>query len=322
MLTRCVTHFHMPPTPTLPPWKKKISEWLQEDYAFLPEKVKKKYLITGIGHAGGCMFPNATETQLAAICRFCLWAFTIDDAFEFSPESELGTIGRRALTTLQDGVAVSNEPLYRQLLQLRHELLQLGSEDWLKRFCLSIGSYFDGLQQEVPFRRSLVFPAWEHFVSIRTKAVNVYALINLADLITGNILPDNIVNHPDLLELRRLTCRILSWSNDCFSAHLEKGNDVLNIVLMIENEKHCTMEDAYQQAIDFHNQDLKSFCTLKDALPDFGRYTATVQSYIENLAFMMHGHLHWRQTFTKRYDALTVGHPSTELKAVQLTANA
>lgn len=321
MLTLCVTLSLMQPTLTHQQWKKKIGEWLQDDYYFLPEKVKKKYLITGVGYAGGCLFPNANIAQLRAICRFCLWAFTIDDSFEFSTVSELKIICQKALAYLQGAKVNADEPLYGHLPLLRKELLRLSSEDWLTRFNTSLAVYFDGIQQEIPFRKNLIFPTWDQFFEIREKSVNVYPLINIAELITGTVLPNRIAEHPFLKEIEKLTCRILSWSNDYFSAHMEKGKDVLNIVLMIENEKQCTMDDAYRMAIDLHNQDLNRFCVLKDSLPDFGYYTSNVIAYIDNLSLMIHGHLHWRLTFTKRYDTLTAGHPSTELKGGKLSIN-
>ncbi|RFS23897.1 hypothetical protein DVR12_08395 [Chitinophaga silvatica] len=311
----------MQPILTLKQWKKKISEWLENEYSFLPEKVKKKYLTTGVGHAGGCMFPNASEAQLTAVCRFFLWAFTIDDSFEFSTVDELQIICRKALAYLQGTVANTDEPLYQHLPTLREELLQLGSEEWLNRFNTSLAIYFDGIQQEIPFRKNLVFPSWDQFISIREKAVNVYPLVNFAELITGTVLPDEVVAHPVLQELARLTCRILSWSNDYFSAHMEKGNDVLNIVLMMEHLEQCSMEEAYKKAVAFHDQDLARYCYLTEHLPDFGTYAAGVNAYVQNLSLMIHGYLYWTLTLTKRYSVGTTGHPSGELKDGKLSVN-
>lgn len=311
----------MQPILTLKKWKKKISEWLQDDYSFLPEKVKKKYLTTGVGHAGGCMFPKASEAQLTAVCRFFLWAFTIDDSFEFSTVSELQTIHQKALSCLQGTVLNTEEPLYRHLPLLRNELLQFGSEDWLNRFTASLTMYFDGIQEEIPFRKNLIFPSWEQFITIREKAVNVHPLVNLAELITGCVLPRDILAHPTLQGLGKLTCRILSWSNDYFSAHMEKGNDVLNLVLMMEHEKNCTMDEAYKLAVDFHNQDLSDYCNLANEHHDFGVYSSTVDAYVENLSLMIHGYLHWTLTLTKRYSTGITGHPSGELKDGQLSVN-
>jgi len=295
--------------------EEKIKEWLAGPYSYLPEKAKQKYLHTGVGHAGGCMFPRANEAQLTTVCRFYIWAFMIDDTFEYATVEELQAIHRRSLAILNGAPVHPGEILYRELPQLRQDLLATGSEAWLQRFCNSLTIYFEGIQQEIPYRKSMQFPAFEEFVGIREKAVNVYPLVDLAQAITGEILPSGVLEHPVLQRLAQLTCRILSWSNDYFSAHLEKGNDVLNLVLILQHERNCSMEAAYAAAVEVHDQDVATFCLLKQALPDFGLYAAPVVNYVENLALMIHGYLHWTHVFTERYK--TGGHPSKDLKQGQ-----
>jgi hypothetical protein len=296
--------------------EEKISEWLSGPYSYLPEKAKKKYLHTGVGHAGGCMFPKASKAQLTAICRFYVWAFMIDDTFEYATVGELQAIQQKALAILLgESVPGPGEILYQQLPLLRKELLTMASEAWLKRFCNSLAGYFEGVQQEIPYRKNLQFPTFEAFVPLREKAANVHPLADLAQAITGEILPAGVLEHPVLERLAQLTCRILAWTNDYFSAHLEQGNDVLNLVLVLQHERQCSLKAAYTAAVQVHDQDVTTFCLLKQALPDFGLYTAPVVNYIDNLALMIHGHVHWIQTFTERYK--TQGHPSKELKGRQ-----
>ncbi len=298
--------------------EEKIREWLAGPYSYLPEKAIKKYLHTGVGHAGGCMFPRASYTQLTAVCRFYVWAFMIDDTFEFATVEELELIRHRSLEVLRGSQPRPDEILYQQLPLLRQDLLSIGAEIWLERFCHSLNGYFDGLQQEIPYRKNMRFPAFDDFVALRIKSANVHTLVDLAQAVTGHILPAGVMEHPVLQRLAQLTCRILSWTNDYFSAHQEIGNDVLNLVLVLQHERECSLESAYEAALEIHDRDVATFCLLKQALPDFGLYTAPVVSYVENLAFMMHGHLHWIRTFTERYNM--AGHPSKELKGSQSVA--
>ena len=295
----------------------KIREWLAGPYSYLPEKAIKKYLHTGVGYAGGCMFPRANNAQLTAVCRFYVWAFMIDDMFEFGVPEELDGIRDRSLEILRGAEPRPDEILYRQLPALRQDLLAIGSGVWLERFCHSLSGYFSGLRREIPFRKSMQFPSFEEFADIREQSVNVYPLVDLAQAITGEILPSGVLEHPVLQRLAQLTCRILSWSNDYFSAHLEQGNDVLNLVLILQHERGCSLEAAYAAAVEVHDQDVATFCLLKQALPDFGLYATPVVNYVENLALMIHGYLHWTHTFTERYQ--TGGHPSSDLKKGQST---
>ncbi|WP_212006537.1 hypothetical protein [Chitinophaga sp. HK235] len=294
----------------------KIGGWIKAHYDFLPEKVKKKYMHTGVGLAAGCMFPRANAAQLTAISRFFLWAFIIDDSFEFATVEQIEQIREIALPILRGNSTGTSAALYHELPMLRRELLSFANERWMNRFCDSLDVYFDGVGMEIPYRVNLVFPSFEEFYAIREKAVNVDPLVDFAEAITGTIIPGAILAHPVLQQLRQLTCRILSWCNDLFSAHLEKGNDVLNIVLLVEYFSQCTMEEAYKEALKIHDQDVAKFCQFRLQLPDCGLYQEAVMDYVENLALMIHGYLHWTLLFTQRYKAN--GHPSSELKGDKL----
>lgn len=298
-----------------PDMEKKITDWMTRHYAFLPEKVKRKYTQTGMGHAGGCMFPRANKAQLTAICRFYIWAFTIDDTFEFATVEEIEVIRRKAQAILQGRQMVHNDELYEQLPVLRQELISMGSEVWLERFCHSLDLYFEGLKAEIPYRKTLQFPSFPEFVSIREKAVNVYPLVDFAEVITGFVLPAEILQHPNIRRLSQLTCHILSWANDYFSAHLEKGNDVLNLVLMLEHHRQYSLGEAYAEAIQVHDRDVAEFVQLRASLPDFGVYTEAVIEFVENLELMISGYMHWTLQLTERYKK--GGHPSSELKHAQ-----
>ncbi|RBL88497.1 terpene synthase family protein [Chitinophaga flava] len=295
----------------------KIGGWIKAHYDFLPEKVKKKYMHTGVGLAAGCMFPRADIHQLTAICRFYLWAFIVDDSFEYASVEEIHRIQDKSMPVLKGHDVLPDSALNHQLLILRRELMMFASESWMNRFCRNLEFYFEGVVMEIPYRKDLCFPSFETFYDIRERSVNVHPLVNLAEAITGISLPDNIAYHPVMQEIAQLTCRILACCNDLLSAFLEKGHDVLNLVLMLEHNKKCSLKEAYHEALQIHDKDVTRMWELKNNLPDFGIYTETVNAYIENLELMIRGHLYWTQLYTERYKSNN-GHPSGELKADQL----
>jgi hypothetical protein len=290
-----------------------IHSWVAAHYHFLPEKVKRKYVNTGMGHCGGCIFPKASMRQLQAICRFFIWAFTVDDCYEFSSPAEVQAVEHISLQALRHGRFISRDPLYATLPVMRKELLSIASPEWLERFCDSIELYFQGLREETRYRVPMIFPDMDTFMAIRTKAVNVLPMVNLAEAITGTVLPHEVIRHPFLDRLAWLTCRILSWSNDYFSAHLEKGHDVLNLVLMLEYHRQCTPGEAYVEMLKIHDNDVAEFVRVAASLPDFGRYNGIVTEYAGNLELMIAGYLHWTLQLTERYKK--DGHPSRDLRA-------
>lgn len=141
-------------------------------------------------------------------------------------------------------------------------------------------------------------------------------MLNFAEMITGTIFPKEVINHPSVYRLGHLTTRILSWANDYFSAHQEDGNEVFNLALMIKHYSGCTVDQANEELIKIHDQDVQEFETIIDQLPDFGRYNAPLRAYVENLRLMIAGYLHWTLQLTARYKA--GGHPSQDIRAASI----
>ncbi|WP_109694858.1 terpene synthase family protein [Chitinophaga deserti] len=296
-----------------------IRGWIETDYNWLPDKMKFKYGKTGMGHCGGCIFPHASMAQLTAICRFFIWAFTVDDIYELSDPAEIERVRHISMEALRYGNFISDEQIFAPLPKMREELLAISSPLWLDRFCNSLDRYFDGLKEEVYYRVPQIFPDFETFVNIRMKAVNVYSMIHLAEAITKTTLPDYVVQTQVIDRLEQLSCSIQAWSNDYFSAHLEKGNDVMNLVLIIENERGCSLSEAYLAALAIHDQDADEFVMLTQQLPDFGIWNKPVAKYVENLQLMIAGNLFWTLNLTERYKK--GGHPSEDLaKAKEMAA--
>jgi len=292
-----------------------IASWISTHYSFLPEKVKKKYLGTGMGHCAGCTYPKASLEQLKIVGQFFIWAFTVDDIYEHSSLDEIQEVERIAMLGFRDGRFVSSEPLYAQLRSLRENLVSIGGEKWLQgRFCHSLELYFKGIKDAIGYRLTNEFPPMEDFYAIRINDVNVWPMINFAEIITGAPIADEVMDHPALRRLALLTSRILAWANDYFSAHQEDGNEVFNLALIIKHYSGCSVDEANAALIRIHNNDVMELESIIDQLPDFGSHNTAVMAYVSNLRLMIAGYLYWTLQLTARYKA--GGHPSVDLRTV------
>lgn len=286
-----------------------IGSWIKNEYSFLPDRFKKKYSHTGMGHCAGCAYPLATLDQLKAVCSFFIWAFSVDDLYEKSSVQKIQEVEDISILALKEGILTSNDPLYAQLPVMRKRLIEIGSEQWLTgRFCDSLRLYFKGLKEALPYRVTHIFPTIEEYVRIRIMDVNVFPMVNLAEAVTGKILPDYVIKHPALDRLSALTAKILYLANDYFSAFQEDGNNVMNLVLLIKDRTGCTWEDAYEEMIGIHDRDVEEFKHLAVNLPDFGDDMEAVYAFVANLKYMIAGYLHWTLKLTERYKL--GGHPT------------
>jgi len=286
---------------------------IKTHYGFLETKVIWKYLNTGIGHCAGCAYPKASFDELKVITPFFTYLFLIDDKYEHSSLEEIEEVERITMLALRNGELSSSDPLFAQLLSVRNDLLRVGGQRWIEeRICPSLGLYFKGIKEAIGYRVKNVFPSMGDFYEIRVNDVNVWPMLNFAELITGVVLPNKVINHPLVSRLGILTSRILSWANDYFSAHQEDGKEVFNLALMIKHYSNCSVNEANAELIKIHDADVREFETTIDCLPDFGQYNAPLMEYVDNLRLMIAGYLHWTLQLTARYKA--GGHPSMDIR--------
>jgi hypothetical protein len=253
---------------------------------------------------GASLFPNGEYKRLLAICRFSLWAFINDDIHEYDSHDSIQRIREHVIGVLEGrNTFTDSDYMTSQLNALRNELVDLTSMKWLKRFINSIDSYYIGMQAEIPFRSKMQYPSLPVYLSIRELAACVYPLVTLIELETGTVLPEHIAVHPVIREIARLTCRIMAICNDLYSAPIEDGRDVLNLVLVIRNEQKCNIEEAYKKAVDIHNQDVNTLVALWSSLTDLdlGIHTEAVTRFVESIGLMIQGHLFWLDHQTNRY---------------------
>lgn len=284
-----------------------VVQWIEKDYQSMPEayhkkKTSYKHIETLAGKMMARMYPYATLQQLIPICRFSLWGLSYDDFYEDCTMAELQDLRNRAVAVLRGYPLYPGEnAIFHQLQLQREEMLPQMSPAWMERYAQSISAGFEGMQFEAPYKAKMEFPSLHDYMAIREKAVLVYPLIVLLELQLEEPLPDEIANHPQMLSIAAITCRILAWCNDFFSLAKEIGKDVMNLVLVIQHHEKCTLEEAFAEAENIHNQDLVLYMNLCSNLPDFGKYNHLVKQFVAVNNLMIQGHKSWYEKDTVRY---------------------
>ncbi|HVI46519.1 MAG TPA: hypothetical protein VM802_16705 [Chitinophaga sp.] len=281
--------------------------WLNNDYtsmpeAFLQKKKHYKYQQTNVGHMGARMYPFATFEKLKPIVRFLLWGLINDDLYEDCPVSELQAVRERTIAVLKGYPVLQHDnSLFDQLKLQREEMLSFMPYYWMNRYIHSIDRGFEGMQLEAYYKSRMIFPTVNDYNTIREKAVLVFPLIDLCELQSGQALPDKVFHHPVIQRASSLVCRIVAYANDYFSVEKERGKDVMNIVLVLEQELGLTTTDAYLKAIELHDNYVDEFCQIAQNLPDFGVYNHHVQRLLDHLGVLISGHKSWYELDTFRY---------------------
>jgi hypothetical protein len=199
---------------------------------------------------------------------------------------------------LQSGEPPSQPtPLAFFALDIRNRFLACASEAWLSRFCADVSNYFfEGtLKAEENWTHNIV-PDLGNYLSLRRYDSGVYTAQDLTEIAEGIELPDEVVAHESIQQLRDLCSQVVAFSNDLFSYQKEvlRHQSLNNMVHVLMTHHALSFEDAVSQTVEMINEDVQAFVELESKRPKWGpEIDAKVEAYIHGQKAWMRGNLIW-----------------------------
>jgi len=286
------------------------NQWIDGEYLWLYEQnpeLRKKYKKTKTAHIAAQWFPTASLERFKPICRLMLWTLYNDDLYEESVSGDIKKIHNQSVAVLNGDISAeeSTIPLASMLASLRQELLQFIPQESIIRFTKMISRYFTGLETELIYKEKKMFPTIEECIALREDSICLYPFLQLTEVETGIILPQEIHEHPVIRRLQTLACHLVTYFNEVQSVVKDEATDSIyyNIVKVIQHERQISLEDACLEDLRLHNEDLKEFISLQSSLPDFGVWQDAVVNWVHYMSMVLSG---WKNISTKlgRYNAL------------------
>jgi len=271
-------------------------QWIDGEYLWIyknnPE-LRKKYKKTKTAHIAAYFSPIASFERLKPIGKLMLWAFYNDDLYEQS-ESDNLEIVRTQSTAILNGemeVSASTIPLSGMLASLRYDLLQFVPEASIFRLSEMIDTYFTGLEAELKYKKKKQFPTIAECVALREKSVCLYPFMQLIEVGTGVVLPEEVYEHHVIKRLQVLICQMTVYFNEIQSLRKDEATGCIyyNVVKVIQNEYKMTLEEACLESLRRHNEDLEEFIHLQTSLPDFGIWQEAVANWVQSMSMFLSG---------------------------------
>jgi len=283
--------------------KEESERWIREEYSSLsPSFVKMMMRLNGASWAAHC-WPDASLPVLTSITRALLWGIAQDDYYAPLQGDELPKVTYRMMEIARGTIPEPEEnPIIHQFSIFMREFENIATEDWMKRYVYDISQYLEGIEidSSISYRKNINYPTISEYIPIRRKNVAMATVNDKIELVTG-ILPDYIVVHPFIQQARILAGDLFAWSNDLISLEKEMRDDeAMNLVLVIQNERKCSIEDAFDEAVQMYNSRVECFMDLYNDIPDFGIYTPVVKKFLEGQGLWISGYLNWFEE-TNRY---------------------
>jgi hypothetical protein len=284
--------------------EQQVSLWI-DCYSCLPESLKKRYRKSNFGKFTTCLFPNANAEQSLAMGKWVLAAFAFDDLYGSLSAEELKIKCREVICLLEgNDFQTDKNEIFKAFFEAGKEFLPHVTSSWMKRLIEDHEFWFDGMIQETEYSYTgkAIYPTLEEYKIIREKVSGGRIMCDFLEISSDFIMPDEVFLHPVIFKIRQLVTFMLSWFNDIHSVpwELERG-EATNLVLVIKNEQNCSFEEAYEMAVEIHNDDLAEFIHITKNLPDFGKYNEGVKRYVHNAELFLKGQESWYFGGTERY---------------------
>lgn len=270
--------------------------WI-DSYTSLPEDERLKYKKSHFGIFAANFYPEANFEQLVPICRWILACFIFDDYYGSYRLPELEKICQKMNKIFEGNSAeLENEEFLKLFAIGRKEFLPIVSQYWMERFINHNCLWLEAMKTETFYnhKQELHYPLIEEYISIREDVSGGKVMCDFLEIVSGFIMPEEIFLHPTIVRLRQLISLMMCWCNDihCYFWEL-KRKEAMNLVLVIKNEKQCSLDVAFNDAVQIHTDNLAEFLDITKNLPDFGTYNQSVEKYIHNAGLLLKGHEMW-----------------------------
>ncbi len=276
------------------------TDWVVHNRLVRSPAAYERFCASKFGRLAARAYPAAELEELEIVSDWNTWLFMLDDQCD---ESGIGKqpVRLRALfdhfmAILRSGGAkVDVGPLGESLAELWGRIQSKARAHWIPRFVRSAEDYFDSCVWEATNRSGRITPPVADYVRMRPLTGGLLTDVDLIDVAMQIDLPDDVRLH-SVLQVMTANCNnVVCWSNDIISLSKEvRRGDVHNLVLAIQHEYRCSLQEAVDEAARRHDCQVRSFIELERQLTHVGiEVTDTVERYVGVLRSWMRGNLDW-----------------------------
>jgi 5-epi-alpha-selinene synthase len=262
-------------------------------------------------------YPTAPFTDLALANDWNCWGFLLDDidddsALARKPEALQGMFADILRVLQGDTSAMHGGPLIDGLRDVWGRLTALTTLEWRRRFQATLGAGLAAYHWEAANRAGKIIPDRATYLAQRRQTGGWLTDAALVDVVERFTVPDDFLRHPIIAQLLEAANNAICWANDLYSLEKEIARgDVHNLVLVLQHEEGCALPDAIARVAALHDDEVRRFEALAQAVPRFGdERDRMATAYIRFCQNFMSGNIAWSRQ-SGRYRAVAASAPGT-----------
>lgn len=271
-----------------------------ETFRIGSEELRSRLVQQDIGTFAARILPAGRQEVVSLLADFVLWLFGVDDG-----HCEEGELGRRPgdlagflhvlLRVAQNPEVpvLQGEPLAAGLRDLRMRVDRYGTAGQAARWVDALREYFFSVVWEASHRRADTVPDLNDYTLMRLYDGATSVVLPLLEMGYGYELQPHERDRTAVRAATEMASFIITWDNDIFSHHKEKGAEgyYLNALRVLEEHEGLTPEQALATAIAQRDRVMCLFMRLTEHLSDHG--SPQLRQYLASLAHFIRGAQDW-----------------------------
>jgi hypothetical protein len=266
-------------------------------FGLIPERELPHFLALDFHELSARAFPDAGLRELVLINDWMTLFYLFDKHWDNAQPEALAAGQAMLLDGLRgrSNPCPGASPLHLALDDLRRRMMAFGSEGWMQRFSRSIEEYFNACVWEARNKAAQTIPDIASYIQMRELTGAVQPSFELAGVLRLAEISPEMMEEQVLERLNVMANHAICWFNDIVSLEKElQAGEIHNLVFLIQRERGSSLEEALQQAARMHDDELRAFLELEQALPSWGEPIDTgVRRYVDVLRCWIRANVDW-----------------------------
>ncbi|SFE17165.1 Terpene synthase family, metal binding domain [Chitinophaga sp. CF118] len=284
------------------------SKWVEE---FRIRDDIKGYTESRFAYMTSRFYPTAEYSRLCLANDLLVLLFLLDDVFDNKNEETqnpetLKKLLYSCLEILKNDRSYTLESggnILAALTDVWKRMKDCTSIQYQEKFVQDMLKLFSAVDWQNKNVNAAKIPSIADYIESRPLIGGAHIAATLIELTEQVHLPANIISHKKIINLTMLCGHLGCWANDLYSLNKEmEHGDMHNLVLVMQEEKNLNIENAINETVRLHNQEMIQFERIFHSLPSFNdEIDEEVYKYAFCLAMIVRGNIDWSLQDTSRY---------------------
>ncbi|RWS22550.1 hypothetical protein B4U80_13534 [Leptotrombidium deliense] len=238
------------------------------------------------------VYNYGSHERVLAVAKVIAFLFIADDIWDFL-DAKLIRIQQRRLVEIaanDEIIPLSSDNWFEACFSdVWRNISIIGKDEWKLRFIESLENWFKTAEMEQQFRKFKKVPPLPDYLTIRPYSQGAQFNFAFMEFASNNYLSPKTLSNTVFHSLQHYARLVLFATNDLYSHRKEvKKGDVMNIIMVFEKEYGLTAQQAINKTVDFINENLKIFESVKKQLTS-SLIEENIEFYVSYLETMIRG---------------------------------